>query len=119
MTSRVSETRTQGDTTATEPDIPPVLQSSDLGRNEAPATPLRTRRHRKNKGGLILLMLVVAAIALLVWYIFIRRPALQGAENLVVAPDGSPAMKQLSRPRLPDASARFASAKGTLCEVAM
>ena len=24
-------------------------------------------------------------------------------------------MKQLSRPRLPDASARFASAKGTLC----
>jgi HlyD family secretion protein len=29
---------------------------------------------------------VVAAIALLVWYIFIRRPKLQGAQNLVVAP---------------------------------
>src|SRR5688572_29073557 len=87
MTNRNSETRTQVDSTATEPDIPPVLHSSDLGRNEAPATPVRTRRPRKKtKGSLILLLLVAAAIALLVWYIFIRRPALQGAENLVVAP---------------------------------
>jgi len=35
---------------------------------------------------LILVILVVAAIALLVWYIFVRRPRLQGADNLVVAP---------------------------------
>ena len=87
MTNRLSETPTQVVTAATEPDIPPVLHSSDPGRNEAPATPLRTGRDRKKKKGrLILLMLVVAAIALLVWYIFIRRPALQGAQNLVVAP---------------------------------
>ena len=31
-------------------------------------------------------MLVVAAIALVAWYFFIRRPALQGPENLVVTP---------------------------------
>src|SRR5687767_9816984 len=87
MTNRVSETRTQVDTTVTEPDIPQVLHSSDPGGNDPPATPLRTsRRQKKTKGRLILLMVGVAAIALLVWYIFIRRPALQGAENLVVAP---------------------------------
>ena len=87
MTNSVSETHTPVDTTATEPDTPPVLHSSDPGGNEAPATPPRTGRPRqKTKGRLILVMLVVAAIALLVWYIFIRRPALQGAQNLVVAP---------------------------------
>jgi membrane fusion protein YbhG len=87
MTSKVSETATQGDTTATEPNIPEVLPASDPHRNEAPATPPPTgRRRKKTKGTLILFMLVVAAIALLVWYIFIHRPALKGAENLVVVP---------------------------------
>jgi membrane fusion protein YbhG len=87
MTSRVSETLTQGDTTATEPKIPPVLPASDPGRSEAPVTPPPTgRRRKKTKGSLILFVLVAAAIALLVWYIFIRRPALQGAQNIVVAP---------------------------------
>src|SRR5262245_60115707 len=87
MTSRVSETPTQGDTTATEPKIPQVLPASDTRRNETPAAPPPTRRRRKKtKGGLILVVLVVAAIALLVWYIFIRRPSVQGAQNLIVAP---------------------------------
>src|SRR5690348_6117561 len=44
------------------------------------------KSRRKPKGRLILLLLVVAAVALLVWYLFIHRPAVQGAENLVVAP---------------------------------
>ena len=84
MTSRVSETRTQPDTTVTEPEIP---QASDDGRNESPTTPPPTRRRRKKtKGGLILFMLAIAAIALVVWYFFIHRPALKGAENLVVSP---------------------------------
>jgi len=87
MTNRVSETGTQGDTTATEPKSSQVLPASDPRGNEAPATPPPTRRRRKKpKGGLILVILVVAAIALLVWYIFVRRPRLQGADNLVVAP---------------------------------
>jgi HlyD family secretion protein len=82
-----SETRTQGDTTVTEPEISQVPPASDPRRNEAPATPPRTRRSRKkSKRGLILFMLVVASIALLVWYIFIRRPSLQAAQNLIVAP---------------------------------
>ena len=87
MTNRVSETGTQGDTTATEPKSSQVLPASDPRGNEAPATPPPVRRRRrKPKGGLILVILVVAAIALLVWYIFVRRPRLQGADNLVVAP---------------------------------
>jgi len=87
MTSTVSETRTESDTTATEPEIPQALPSSDARRNEPPATPSPTRRRRKKtKGGLILFMLAIAAIALLVWYFFIHRPALKGAENLVVSP---------------------------------
>ncbi len=87
MTSRVSETPTQGDTAATEPKIPQELPASDARGNEVPATPPPTgRRRKKTKGGLILVVLVVAAIALLVWYVFIRRPALQEAENLVVTP---------------------------------
>lgn len=87
MTSRVSETRTQDDTTATEPEIPQVLPASDARRNEPTATPPPTRRRRKKtKGGLILFMLAIAAIALLVWYFFIHRPTLKGAENLVVSP---------------------------------
>jgi len=87
MTSRVSETQTQSVTTATEPEIPQVLPASDPRKNEGPATsPPTGRRRKKTKGGLILLVLVVAAIALLVWYIFIRRPMLKGAENLVVVP---------------------------------
>src|SRR4029453_3875754 len=84
MTSTVSETRRQRDTTATEPEIP---HGSDGRRNEAPATPPPTRRRRKKtKGGLILFLLAIAAIALLVWYFFIHRPTLKGAENLVVSP---------------------------------
>jgi len=87
MTSTVSETRTESDTTATEPEIRQALPSSDARRNEPPATPSPTRRRRKKtKGGLILFMLAIAAIALLVWYFFIHRPALKGAENLVVSP---------------------------------
>jgi len=87
MTSRGSETPTQGDTTATEPEIPQVLPASDPSKNEGPATsPPTGRRRKKTKGALILIVLVVAAIALVVWYIFIRRPALKGAENLVVVP---------------------------------
>ena len=84
MTSRVSETQTQRDTTVTEPEIP---QASDDGRNESPTTlPPTRRRRKKTKGGLILFMLAIAAIALVVWYFFIHRPALKGAENLVVSP---------------------------------
>src|SRR5262245_48088295 len=87
MTNRVSETGTRGDTTATEPNSSQVLPASDPRGNEAPATPPPVRRRRrKPNGGLILVILVVAAIALLVWYIFVRRPRLQGADNLVVAP---------------------------------
>jgi HlyD family secretion protein len=82
MTSRVSET-----TTATEPRISRELPASDSRSNEAPVTPPPTaRRRKKTKGGLILVVLVIAAIALLGWYVFIRRPALQGADNLVVTP---------------------------------
>jgi HlyD family secretion protein len=84
MTS--SETPTQGDT-ATEPKIFQELPESDARGNVAPATlPPTGRRRKKTKGGLILVVLVVAAIALLVGYVFIRRPALQEAENLVVTP---------------------------------
>jgi HlyD family secretion protein len=88
MTSRVSEKKTEGETTATEPKIPQALPASVPRRNEAPPTPPRTGRRpkKKTRGGLILFMLVVAAIALLVWFVLIRRPALRGAENLVVAP---------------------------------
>ncbi|HEX3228737.1 MAG TPA: hypothetical protein VHQ95_07210, partial [Pyrinomonadaceae bacterium] len=68
MTSRVSETPTQGDTTATEPKTPQVLPASDARTSEAPATPPPLRRRRKKtKGSLILVMVVIAAIALLVW----------------------------------------------------
>ena len=82
MTTRVSETRTQP-TAATEPEIP---QGSDGHGNESPVTQTPAKRRRKKrKGGLILFIVAVAAIALLVWYIFIHRPALKGAENLVVA----------------------------------
>ena len=87
MTSKVSETPTQGDTAATEPKILQELPASDARGNEAPATtPPTGRRRKKSKGGLILAVLVVAAIGLLVWYVFIRRPALQEGENLVVTP---------------------------------
>ena len=86
MTTRVSETRTRDDSHAIEPEIPPVRPAPDPRRNDPPAAPPPGRRRRKkSKGGLILLTVVVAAIALLVWYIFIHRPAQQGAENLVVA----------------------------------
>ena len=86
MTTRVSETRTQDDSHATEPETQPVRPAPDSRRDDPPATPPPGRRRRKkSKGGLILLAVVVAAIALLVWYIFIQRPARQGAENLVVA----------------------------------
>ena len=53
-------------------------------QSEAPAAP--RRRRKKSKGGLIVVVLVVVAIALGVWYVFIRRPAVQSAENLVVTP---------------------------------
>lgn len=53
---------------------------------ETSAPAPRSRRKKKSKGGLILVVLVVAAIGLGVWYVFIRRPALQEAENLVVTP---------------------------------
>jgi HlyD family secretion protein len=87
MTSKVSETRAEGDRAGREPEIPQALPAADAHKEEPPATtPPTGRRQRKTKGGLILIIIVVAAIALLVWYIFIRRPALQGAENLVVAP---------------------------------
>ena len=80
MISRVSETPTHGDTTAREPGIPQELPASDPGGNEAPANPLPTgRRRKKTKGGLVLAVLAVAAIALAVWYVYVRRPVLQGA----------------------------------------
>ena len=83
MTSRVSETRTQS-TTATEPEIP---QGSDGHGNESPTTPPPTRRRRKKtKGGLVVVVLAIAAIALVIWYFFIHRPTLKGAENLVASP---------------------------------
>ena len=83
MTSRVGETQTQP-TAATEPEIP---QGSDGHGNESPTTPPPTRRRRKKtKGGLVVLVLAIAAIALVVWYFFIHRPTLKGAENLVVSP---------------------------------
>lgn len=87
MTSRRSETQTQGDAPATEPKSPQVFFASDPQRNEAPATPPPTRRRRKKgKGRFVVVVLVVAAIALLAWYFFVRRPSLQGAQNLIVAP---------------------------------
>src|SRR5262245_25324672 len=85
MTTRVSETQTQDDSHVTEREPPPIRPAPDSLRNDPPTSPPRTRRRKKSKGGLILLIVVVAAIALLAWYIFIRRPAQQGAENLVVA----------------------------------
>jgi HlyD family secretion protein len=85
MTTRVSETQTRDDSRATEPETPPVRPAPDSHWNEPPATPPPgARRRKKSKSGLILLTVVVAAIALLAWYIFLRRPAQQGAENLVV-----------------------------------
>src|SRR5262245_26885057 len=87
MTSRVSQTPTFGDTTATEPKASQELPAFDPNGNEAPDTPSPTgRRRKKTKGSLILVVLVVAVIALLLWYVLIRRPALQEAENLVVTP---------------------------------
>ena len=87
MTSRVSETPANGDITASEPKIAQERPGSDPSLNDAPAAPPSTRRRRKkSKGGLIFLVLIVVAIALAVWYVYIRRPALQGAENLVVTP---------------------------------
>ena len=87
MTTGVSETRTQDDSRATEPESPPVLPAPDARRNDPhPTPPPGRRRRKKSRGGLILLALVVAAIALVAWYIFIHRPARQGAGNLVVAP---------------------------------
>jgi len=86
MTTKVSETKTQDGSYATESGTPPDWPAPDSSRNDAPATPPPGRRRRKrSKRGLILLTVVVAAIALLVWYIFINRPAQQGAEKLVVA----------------------------------
>src|SRR5215203_552213 len=86
MTTRVSETRTRDDSHAIEPEIPPVRPAPDPRRNDPPAAPPPGRRLRKkSKGGLILLAVVVAAVAFMGWYIFIHRPAQQGAENLVVA----------------------------------
>ena len=86
MTTRVSETKTQDGSYATESGTPPDWPAPDSSRNDAPATPpLGRRRRKRSKRGLILLTVVVAAIALLVWYIFINRPAQQGAEKLVVA----------------------------------
>ena len=76
MTSKDTETPTQGDTKAAE-----------LRENEVPAPPAPTRRRRKKgKGGLIVVVFLLAAISILVWYVFIRRPALQGTNNLVVTP---------------------------------
>lgn len=80
MSSRVSETRT----VATEPEIP---QGSDGRGNGSSTTLAPTRRRRKKtKGRLILFMVAIAAIALVVWYFFIHRPTIKGAENLVVSP---------------------------------
>jgi HlyD family secretion protein len=87
MTSSVSETQTKEATTATEPKSPDVLPASEPSGNGPRATPPSTRRRRKKtRGSLIFFALAVAAIALLVWYLFIHRPALKGTENLVVAP---------------------------------
>ena len=87
MTTGVSETRTQDDSRATEPESPPVLSTPDSRSKDPHATPPPSRRRRKkSRGGLILVTLVVTAIALLAWYMFIRRPAREGAGNLVVAP---------------------------------
>ena len=86
MATEVSETRTQDDSRATRPEIPPVLPAHDSREKDPSAPPPPgTRGRKKSKGGLILLTLVVAAIILLAWY-FIRRPARQEAKNLVVAP---------------------------------
>jgi HlyD family secretion protein len=86
MTTTVSDTRTEESSQPTAPETPPVHPAPDSRRPDPPATPPPGRqRRKKSKGGLILIIVVVAAIALLVWYIFIRRPAQQGAQNLVVA----------------------------------
>jgi HlyD family secretion protein len=86
MTNRVSETRNPDDSHATERETPPVRPAPDSRPTDPPASPPPGRRRRKkSKGPLILIIVVVAAIALLVWYIFIRRPAQQSAQNLVVA----------------------------------
>src|SRR5215813_7607202 len=85
--TRVSETRTQDDSRATEPESPPIHPAPDSRGNDSRASaPPSGRRRKKSRGGLILITLVVVAIVLVAWYIFIRRPALQGAQNLVVAP---------------------------------
>src|SRR5436305_2043123 len=85
MTTRVSETRTKDGSRATEPETPPVPSTPDARSNGTPASPPPVgRRRKKSKSGLILLAVIVAAIAVLAWYIYFRRPARQGAENLVV-----------------------------------
>ena len=64
MTTRDSQTPTQGDTTGTEPKIPQELPASDPRRNEVPDTPPRAgRRRKKTKRGLILIVLAVAGPA--------------------------------------------------------
>ena len=86
MTTGVSETRTQDDSRAAA-ESTPVRLTSDSPRNDPHATsPPGKRRGKKSKRSLILITLVVAAVAILVWYIVIRRPARQEAKNLVVAP---------------------------------
>jgi HlyD family secretion protein len=85
--SGASETPTPGGTTEAERNIAQESPATDPRENEHPVpSPPTRRRRKKSKGGLIFAVLVVAAIALLVWYVFIRRPAIQGSENLVVTP---------------------------------
>ena len=77
MTS--SETPTDGGTAGAK-----VPHASEPLGSEAPRP--TGRRRKKTRGGLFLIVLAVAAIALVAWYVLIRQPALQGAENLVVTP---------------------------------
>jgi len=87
MTSRVSETQPQTDSAVNAQETSQVLPASDARRNDPPTTlPPGKRRRKKSKGALILLVLAIAALSLLVWYLFIRRPMLKGVENLVVSP---------------------------------
>lgn len=87
MTSKVRETSTHGDIKATEPQSSEEISSSGQRWNEADSdSPPPKRRRKKSKGGLIVIVFLIAAIAMVVWYVYVRRPALQGAENLVVTP---------------------------------